>query len=109
MANLRIKIEDRLINNLRDYCKCNHIKLNDYIVECIEKNLYTDKYGDLNAILNNKNNSDGTKIAYTSGKDEKIHSEEQIINDKEVSSMNSEKQSEQQAALKKVKRILKSK
>lgn len=52
MKNIRIKIDDRIYNNLKEYCYYNKLKINKYITDCIEKSLYTDKYGDLNNIFN---------------------------------------------------------
>lgn len=44
-------IEDRILNQLIEYCENNDIQLNDYINECIKDKLYTEIYGDLNEIM----------------------------------------------------------
>lgn len=54
MKNIRINIDDRIYNNLKEYCDYNKLKINKYITDCIEKALYIDKYGDLNTIFNSE-------------------------------------------------------
>lgn len=50
---MNIEINNRLSENLTQFCKCNNIELNWYISNCLSKQLALDKYGDLNEKISN--------------------------------------------------------
>lgn len=57
MKSIRINMENRLYCNLKEYCEANHIKIGRYISNCVERSLYTDKYGDLNKLFGDRDNT----------------------------------------------------
>lgn len=51
---ITLVLNDRLYDDIDRMSKSLNISVNDYLIEIIEDGFYTDKYGDLNKILNNK-------------------------------------------------------
>lgn len=49
---LTIEIVDRNYEQIKEFCDFNQIKIEDYIVQCVEDDYFTRKYGDLNEKLN---------------------------------------------------------
>lgn len=49
-----LALNDRLYDDIDRMSKSLNVSVNDYLVKIIEDGFYTDKYGDLNKILNNK-------------------------------------------------------
>lgn len=45
-----INFDERVFNQLKDFCSTNNIKINDYLYESILNRLYTDIYGDMNVM-----------------------------------------------------------
>ena len=48
---INIEIVDRNYEQIKEFCEFNNIKLEDYIVQCVEDDFFTRKYGDLNEKL----------------------------------------------------------
>lgn len=111
MKNIRISIDDRIYNNLKEYCYYNKLKINKYIADCVEKALYIDKYGDLNDIFNTEHVAPPKPIVEQLN--EKQEHTETIIENKteENSGMNmlGVPENESQNIIKRVKRQLKRK
>lgn len=49
---ITIDIIDRNYSQIKEFCDFNNIKVEDYIVQCVEDDFFTRKYGDLNEKLN---------------------------------------------------------
>jgi len=49
---ITIDIIDRNYSQIKEFCDFNSIKVEDYIVQCVEDDFFTRKYGDLNEKLN---------------------------------------------------------
>jgi len=48
---ITIEIVDRNYFQIDEFCKFNNIQIEDYIVQCVEDDFFTRKYGDLNEKL----------------------------------------------------------
>lgn len=51
---ITININERTGAAIREFCKMNNIKQNQYLVEMIEKQFNIDRFGDLNDKINHK-------------------------------------------------------
>ena len=49
---ITIEIIDRNYEQIKEFCEFNKIAIEEYIVQCVEDNFFTRKYGDLNEKLN---------------------------------------------------------
>lgn len=45
---ITIEMIDRTYEQIREFCELNNIKVEDYIVQCVEDDFFIRKYGDLN-------------------------------------------------------------
>lgn len=52
--NINIEIVDRNYEQIKEFCEYNNILVEDYIVQCVEDDFFTRKYGDLNEKLKKK-------------------------------------------------------
>lgn len=111
MKQLRIKIDDRLYDTLKTHCGYNHLKVGQYVIKCIEKELYTDKYGDLNNIMKSPV-TDNAEIGKAEvgkntlgGINDKTEEETKRIFDKNISNKYTDNNAENKQTV--VKRILK--
>lgn len=59
---ITINIDDRTGNAIKDFCKANNVKQNDYLTGIIEKQFNIDRFGDLNDLLAKKNISQKPKM-----------------------------------------------
>ena len=50
MKIIRFKIEDRIGDEIRNFCKLNHVSISDYVADAVIEKLNLDKYGDMNMI-----------------------------------------------------------
>ncbi|MBO6243371.1 MAG: hypothetical protein J6O41_02230 [Clostridia bacterium] len=50
---ITIEIIDRNYEQIKEFCEFNKITIEEYIVQCVEDDFFTRKYGDLNEKLNN--------------------------------------------------------
>lgn len=48
---ITINIDERTGNAIREFCKANNLKQNQYLVDIIEKQFNIDRFGDLNELL----------------------------------------------------------
>ena len=48
---ITINIDERTGNAIREFCKANNLKQNQYLVDIIEKQFSIDRFGDLNELL----------------------------------------------------------
>lgn len=53
-----IEINDRLFNQISEYCDTNYLFIDEYLRKLIEEGFYIDKYGDLNILRNEVLNID---------------------------------------------------
>lgn len=51
---ITIDIIDRNYDQIKEFCEFNNIKVEDYIVQCVEDDFFTRKYGDLNEKIRSK-------------------------------------------------------
>lgn len=51
---LTFNILDNLYRSLKEFCEYNSLDIDEYVQNCVEKQLNIDKFGDLNEILNAK-------------------------------------------------------
>ena len=51
---ITINIDERTGNAIREFCKANNLKQNQYLVDIIEKQFNIDRFGDLNELLAKK-------------------------------------------------------
>lgn len=51
---ITIDIIDRNFDQIKEFCEFNNIKVEDYIVQCVEDDFFTRKYGDLNEKIGSK-------------------------------------------------------
>ena len=49
---ITIEIIDRNYEQIKEFCEFNKITIEEYIVQCVEDDFFTRKYGDLNEKLN---------------------------------------------------------
>lgn len=49
---ITIEIIDRNYEQIKEFCEFNKIAIEEYIVQCVEDDFFTRKYGDLNEKLN---------------------------------------------------------
>ena len=70
---ITITIDDRTGNAIKDFCKANNVKQNDYLTGIIEKQFNIDRFGDLNDLLVKKNISQKPKMELVKSE---IHTEE---------------------------------
>lgn len=54
---IKIEITDRNYEQIKEFCDFNSIKIEDYIVQCVEDDYFTRKYGDLNEKIHPKANT----------------------------------------------------
>lgn len=48
---ITINIDERTGNAIREFCKANNLKQNQYLVDIIEKQFNIDRFGDLNEMI----------------------------------------------------------
>lgn len=51
---ITIDIIDRNYDQIKEFCEFNNIKVENYIVQCVEDDFFTRKYGDLNEKIRSK-------------------------------------------------------
>lgn len=51
---ITIDIIDRNYDQIKEFCEFNNIKVEDYVVQCVEDDFFTRKYGDLNEKIRSK-------------------------------------------------------
>ena len=51
---ITITIDDRTGNAIKDFCKANNVKQNDYLTNIIEKQFNIDRFGDMNEMIKPK-------------------------------------------------------
>ena len=54
MAKFTINIDDRTAESLKEFCKTNNIKVNDYLSKIVVDKFMIDRYGDMNKMLSPK-------------------------------------------------------
>jgi len=54
MAKFTISIDDRTAESLKEFCKTNNIKVNDYLSKIVVDKFMIDKFGDMNMMLSPK-------------------------------------------------------
>lgn len=70
MKIIRFKIEDRIGDELRNFCKLNHVSVSDYVADAVIEKLNLDKYGDMN-LMRTQSETEKTKYSV----DVKVNSE----------------------------------
>ena len=58
---ITIDIIDRNYDQIKEFCEFNNIKVEDYIVQCVEDDFFTRKYGDLNEKIKSKEQGQKTE------------------------------------------------
>lgn len=58
---ITIDIIDRNYDQIKEFCEFNNIKVEDYIVQCVEDDFFTRKYGDLNEKIRSKEQDQKTE------------------------------------------------
>lgn len=52
---ITLNIDERTGAAIREFCKANNLKQNQYLIDIIEKQFNIDRYGDMNEMLSRKN------------------------------------------------------
>lgn len=58
---ITIDIIDRNYDQIKEFCEFNNIKVEDYVVQCVEDDFFIRKYGDLNEKIRPKEQDQRTK------------------------------------------------
>lgn len=53
-----VEIEDSLLEDIKQFCKLNNLKLNIYLSSVIRERFWLDKYGDMNILVNGADKSE---------------------------------------------------
>ena len=53
---VKVEIIDRNYEQIKEFCNFNKIEIEDYIVQCVEDDFFTRKYGDLNEKIHKNEN-----------------------------------------------------
>lgn len=54
MVKFTINIDDRTAESLKEFCKTNNLKVNDYLSKIVVDKFMIDRYGDMNKMLSPK-------------------------------------------------------
>lgn len=72
---ISINITDRNYAQISEFCEFNNMSIEDYIIQCVEDDFFTRKYGDLNEKINptiKKSTVEGLKEEVKQIKEDKI-------------------------------------
>ncbi len=102
---ITINIDERTGTAIRDFCKANNLRQNQYLVDIIERQFNIDRFGDMNDIVGGNKKPKPTPI-----KMEKVAEPEQISKNTGIQNTEAHENTEMLAEKRKtVKRILKTK
>lgn len=79
MKDIRFKMEDKLCEELKEFCKVNHMTISSYVLNAVTERFNIDRYGDMNVMKANQHD----KIPEYSV-DKKLNYEHKEIKEEEI-------------------------
>ena len=76
---ITINIDERTGTAIREFCKANNLKQNQYLVDIIEKQFNIDRFGDMNEMLAKKEKPKQVQMKLIVEKDESDMPKEQSV------------------------------